>query len=275
MPAVETGSVARLLPHRPTLAHVRWDPVQYGRYSDQRGRPFFELTARIAADAPRTVVDLGCGPGELTVALARRWPEALVRGIDSSPQMIMQAPADGAVRFSVGKAQELSVAGVDVLVSNAALQWVPEHRELLTRWAGELAPAGWLAFQVPANFNAPSHVLMRELAGSERWRDRLHGVLRGGESTDPPLAYLELLSDCGMDVDAWQTEYVHVLDGVDPVLEWVRGTGLRPVLGALSPDDAERFSTEYAAALREAYPRRAYGTAFPFQRTFVVAQRRD
>ena len=254
---------------------MRWDPVQYGRYSDQRGRPFFELTARIAADAPQTVVDLGCGSGELTVTLAQRWPEALVSGIDSSPQMIARAPVDGAVQFSVGEAQSLSAAGVDVLVSNAALQWVPEHRELLTRWAGELAPAGWLAFQVPANFDAPSHVLMRELAASAPWRDRLNGVLRGGESTAPPLDYLELLSDHGMDVDAWQTEYVHVLDGADPVLEWVRGTGLRPVLSALSPDDGERFATEYAAALREVYPRRAYGTAFPFLRTFVVAHRRD
>jgi trans-aconitate 2-methyltransferase len=253
---------------------MRWDPLQYGRYAEQRGRPFFELTARIAADAPHTVVDLGCGSGELTVTLAQRWPEALVRGIDASPQMIAQAPTDGTVAFSVGDARELSAVGVDVLVSNAALQWVPEHRELLTRWAGELAPGGWLAFQVPANFNAASHVLMRELAESGPWRDRLHGVLRGGESTDPPLAYLELLGGRGMDVDAWQTEYIHVLDGADPVLEWVRGTGLRPVLGALSADDATRFSAEYGAALREAYPRRAFGTALPFLRTFVVAQRR-
>jgi trans-aconitate 2-methyltransferase len=253
---------------------MRWDPLQYGRYADQRGRPFFELTARIGADAPHTVVDLGCGSGELTVTLAQRWPEARVRGIDASPQMIARAPTENCTAPPVGGAAELSAAGVDVLVSNAALQWVPEHRELLTRWAGELAPDGWLAFQVPANFNAPSHVLMRELAESAPWREKLHGVLRGGESTDPPLAYLELLSDCGMDVDAWQTEYIHLLTGEDPVLDWVRGTGLRPVLGALSPDDATRFSAEYGAALREAYPRRDHGTAFPFQRTFVVAQRR-
>jgi trans-aconitate 2-methyltransferase len=162
-----------------------------------------------------------------------------------------------------------------VLVSNAALQWVPTHRQLIGEWAGQLNAGGWLAFQVPANFDAPSHVLMRELAESARWRDRLGGVLRGTLSTAPPLEYLDLLGDAGLDVDAWQTEYVHILQGEDPVLEWVRGTGLRPALAALSDPDAADFSAEYAALLREAYPRRSYGTAFPFKRTFVVAHRRD
>ena len=258
-----------------TSSTVRWDPVQYGRYGDARGRPFLELIARIGAEAPRTVVDLGCGSGELTELLAARWPEAQVRGLDSSPEMIAQAPRDGGVRFEVAAAEDFSAAGVDVLVSNAALQWVPTHRELLERWSRELAPGGWLAFQVPANFTAPSHVLMRELADSPRWRERLHGVLRGAESTDPPLAYLERLRGRGLEVDAWQTEYVHVLPGDDPVLEWVRGTGLRPVLAALSEREAAQFSDEYAARLRDAYPRRDDGTAFPFARTFVVARRAD
>jgi trans-aconitate 2-methyltransferase len=254
---------------------VRWDPIQYGRYAGERSRPFFELVARVDCAAPQAVVDLGCGSGELTTALADRWPEALVRGIDSSAEMIERAPADGAVEFSVGTAEEFSADGVDVLVSNAALQWVPTHRGLVVEWARQLNAGGWLAFQVPANFDAPSHVLMRELAESGQWRDRLGGVLRGTVSTAPPVEYLELLSDAGLDVDAWQTEYVHVLEGEDPVLEWVRGTGLRPALAALSEQDAARFSAEYAALLRDAYPRRAYGTAFPFKRTFVVAQRRD
>ena len=254
---------------------MRWDPTQYGRYGDQRGRPFHDLTARVEADAPETVVDLGCGSGELTATLARRWPEALVRGVDSSPEMIARAPAAGSVEFSLGDAEGFDATGVDVLVSNAALQWVPTHRELLVRWAGQLRPGGWLAFQVPANFGAPSHVLMRELADSPEWRDRLGGVLRGIESTAPPAEYLDLLAGRAMEVDAWQTEYEHVLHGADPVLEWVRGTGLRPVLAALSRDDAARFSAQYAARLREAYPQRTYGTVFAFTRTFVVAQRAD
>ena len=254
---------------------MRWDPLQYGRYAGERGRPFFELIARIEADSPENVVDLGCGPGDLTVSLAQRWPEAFVRGIDSSPEMIAEAPSDGAVQFSVGTAEDFSAAEVDVLVSNALLQWVPTHRELIVRWARELNEDGWLAFQVPANFDAPSHALMRELAGSARWADRLGGVLRGSDSTAPPTEYLELLAGAGLEVDAWRTEYVHVLEGDDPVLEWVRGTGLRPVLAALSPEDAAAFSAEYAALLREAYPRREFGTPFPFARTFVVARRRE
>ncbi|MGH3261284.1 MAG: trans-aconitate 2-methyltransferase, partial [Trebonia sp.] len=130
------------------------------------------------------------------------------------------------------------------------------------------------AFQVPANFGAPSHRLMRELAESPAWRDRLHGVLRGTESVAEPAQYLDLLAGRRMRVDAWQTEYQHVLQGPDPVLEWVRGTGLRPALEALSAPDAERFSSEYAALLREAYPRRFYGTVLGFLRTFVVAEKR-
>ncbi len=254
---------------------MRWDPIQYGRYAGERGRPFFELTARIGAEAPRTVVDLGCGSGELTATLAERWPEALVRGVDSSPEMIERAPRDGSVEFSVTAAEGFSADGVDVLISNAALQWVPTHRELIVAWSAEMRPGGWLAFQVPANFGAPSHALMRELADSPRWRERLAGVLRGTESTAEPQEYLELLGGLEMDVDVWQTEYVHVLQGADPVLEWLRGTGLRPVLAALDDADGGAFSAEYAARLRDAYPQRPYGTPFGFARTFVVAHRRD
>jgi trans-aconitate 2-methyltransferase len=252
---------------------MRWDPTQYARFADHRSRPFFELTARIGAEEPARVVDLGCGSGELTVTLAQRWPGATVTGIDSSPEMIARAPAQAGVDFAVGDATDFDAAGLDVLVSNAMLQWVPEHLALLARWARQLAPEGWLAFQVPANFDAPSHRLMRELAQSPAWRARLDGVLRHGDAVATPVEYLDLLAGQGLDVDAWQTTYEQVLTGEDPVLEWVRGTGLRPVLAALSDRDGARFSDEYAAALREAYPARPYGTVFGFARTFVVAHK--
>lgn len=252
---------------------MRWDPAQYARYSSQRNRPFFDLTAQIDHPSPGTVVDLGCGSGELTLTLAQRWPAATVRGIDSSPEMIDRAPTAPNLSFGVGPAQDFDATGTDVLVSNAMLQWVPGHEDLLARWCDQLNPGGRLAFQVPANFDAPSHRLMRDLAESTSWRDRLHGVLRGADSVADPAVYLDLLIGQGLQAEVWQTQYLHVLDGPDPVLEWVRGTGLRPVLAALTETDAAAFSTEYAAALRAAYPRRPYGTVFGFTRTFVLARK--
>lgn len=252
---------------------MRWDPEQYARYSDQRSRPFFDLVAQVSAESPGSVVDVGCGSGELTVTLAQRWPSATVRGLDSSPEMIGRAPTGPGVGFRVQAAEDFDARGTDVLVSNAALQWVPRHRELLVSWAGQLNDDGWIAFQVPSNFGAASHRLMRELAESDAWRGRLHGVLRGALAVDEPDAYLDLMTAQGLQADVWQTQYLHVLQGDDPVLEWVRGTGLRPVLAALDDDDADRFSAQYAALLRQAYPRRPYGTVFGFLRTFVVAHK--
>jgi trans-aconitate 2-methyltransferase len=256
---------------------MRWDPAQYGKYATERGRPFVDLVTRIGASAPRRVVDIGCGPGTLTALLAERWPSAHVDGIDSSSEMIEQAAALATDRltFRVGDAAAWRPGDdTDVVVSNATLQWVPGHRDLVADWARQLPADGWLAFQVPGNFGAPSHALMRSLAETPRWRDQLGDVLRHHDSVAEPTEYAQLLLELGLDVDAWETTYVHRLDGADPVLEWVRGTGLRPVLQALSPDDASEFEDEYAAALRTAYPRTAHGTLFPFRRIFVVAHRR-
>ncbi len=253
-----------------------WDPGQYLRFGDQRSRPFFELTAQIGAEQPGLVVDLGCGPGQLTAELARRWPEAEVRGLDSSAEMIDAArrlEAGPRLSFGLGDLRDWRPEGpVDVIVSNAVLQWVPEHEALLPGWVQALSPGGWLAFQVPANFGAPSHVLMREVAESGRWRPLLADVRLNRQSADPA-AYVDLLSRAGCVVNAWETTYLHVLPGEDPVLEWYKGSGLRPVLAALNPDQATEFLAEYGARLREAYPPRPYGTVLPFRRAFVVAQR--
>jgi trans-aconitate 2-methyltransferase len=254
---------------------VHWDPAQYARFSDERSRPFFDLTGQVGPAEPASVVDLGCGSGELTAELAVRWPAAAVRGLDSSAEMIERARglAGNRLSFALADAADFDASGVDVLVSNALLQWVPGHQGLLCRWAAELNAGGWLAFQVPANFGSPSHRLMRELADSTRWRDRLAGVLRHDDAVAEPAEYLELLTGAGLRVNAWQTSYLHVLSGPDPVLEWVRGTGLRPVLQALGEDAAAEFVAEYAAQLRQAYPARPFGTVFPFLRTFVVAHK--
>jgi trans-aconitate 2-methyltransferase len=263
-----------------------WDAVQYLRFDGERSRPFFDLTARIGADKPGYVVDLGCGPGHLTEALAERWPEARVAGVDSSPEMIEAARAR--VRAASGDHPERIVPPLaftladirewtperapDVMVSNAVLQWVPDHDPLLLRWADQLAPGGWLAFQLPGNFNSPSHVIVRELAESPRWR----GLLAGAElnrQAGSPEHYVELLTREGYVVDAWETTYQHVLRGENPVLEWTRGTTLRPVLALLDEEQAADFAEEYGERVRGAYRRHPFGVIFPFRRVFAVLRR--
>jgi trans-aconitate 2-methyltransferase len=254
---------------------MQWDPKQYSKFASERDRAFIDLIARIAADRPRRVVDLGCGPGTLTALLVARWPDAEVEGIDSSPEMIAQTQASASrVSFRVGDiASWRPEPDTDVVVSNAAFQWVPSHRELLRTWAAALPSGAWLAWQVPGNFDAPSHALMHSLAESDRWRTKLGDVLRHDDPVDSPAGYASLLLDAGWQADAWETTYLHVLAGSDPVLDWVRGTGLRPVLAALT-DDGERteFETAFAGLLRQAYPPGQHGTMFPFRRIFCVGR---
>jgi trans-aconitate 2-methyltransferase len=252
-----------------------WDPSQYLRFGDERSRPFFDLTERIGATDPAQVTDLGCGPGQLTAALAERWPRAQVHGLDADPEMIAAARAravPGRLSFALGDLRDWQPPGpVDVIVSNAVLQWVPGHAELLPRWAAALAPGGWLAFQVPGNFDQPVHVLLGELAASSRWRSALAGVALNRQGADLE-RYADLLLRAGCQVDAWETIYLHVLPGRDPVLEWAKGSALRPVLAALDPAGAATFCQEYGTLLAEAYPAADYGTILPFRRLFVVAR---
>ena len=255
---------------------MKWDPRQYVQYAGERERPFVDLLARVDCPSPRRVVDVGCGTGTTTAVLAARWPKAEVEGFDSSPEMITTAQrlARPGLSFRVEDAETWHLpAEADVVVSNAVLQWIPSHRDLLAQWARDVPADGWLAIQVPGNFGAPSHTLMRELAASPRWRDQLGDVLRGDTWVAEPSVYAEILLGAGLAVDVWETTYLHLLQGEDPVLEWVRGTGLRPVLAALSPDEAEQYERVYAAMLREAYPPGLGGTLFPFRRIFAVAHR--
>ena len=252
-----------------------WDPGAYQRFAGERARPFFDLLARVGASSPGYVVDLGCGPGTLTAVLAQRWPGADVVGVDNSPEMISAAEAGRRPRlsFTLGDLRDWRPSRpVDVLVSNAALQWVPGHEDLVRGWPDLLAPGGWLAIQLPGNFNQPSHAILLELVSSARWRPLLAGIQLNRQAPDPA-GYLDLLAPAGCEVDAWETTYLHVLPGDDPVTEWYRGTGLRPVLAALDPGQAEEFVADYGERARAAYPRRPYGTVLPFRRVFVVARR--
>ncbi|MEU9625916.1 trans-aconitate 2-methyltransferase [Streptomyces luteogriseus] len=267
-----------------------WDPSQYLRHAGHRARPFTDLLARVPdlptrppADRPR-IADLGCGPGNVTTLLAARWPTARITGYDNSPEMLDKAHVDHEGPTSGGGRLDFGYADVrtwtwdephDLIVSNATLQWVPGHAERFRDWVAGLKPGGTLAFQVPGNFDAPSHRLMRELAGSPRWRGRLADTLRHTDAVHTPEAYLERLTSLGCAADVWETTYIHLLQGEDPVLDWVKGTGLRPVLTALAdePEAREAFLAEYRAALREAYPEGPHGTPFPFRRVFAVARK--
>ena len=216
---------------------MTWDPDRYLTFADERGRPFFDLVGRIPATAPGRVVDLGCGPGNLTDTLARRWPEAEVAGYDWSPDMIAAATREpGPVRYEVLDLDGWLTQGerADVVVSNAMLQWVPAHLELLPRIVDTVEPGGWLAFQVPGNFGEPSHMILRELADEDAYAALTAGVAY--PDAHDAATYLRELQSLGCAVDAWETTYLHVLHGPDPVFTWISGTGARPVLAALGDD---------------------------------------
>ncbi len=251
-----------------------WDPAKYLDYADLRARPFHDLISRIGASAPRRVVDLGCGPGNLTESLRDRWPAAALECGDSSPEMVAAARARGLDAALLDVRDWTPAQDTDVVVSNAVLQWVPDHGSLLRRWVSQLSPGAFLAVQVPGNFDAPSHVLTRELAASPAWASRLaEVVLREDDAVSTPLEYANLLADAGCDVDAWETTYVQPLHGPQPVLEWITGTALRPVRAALPDAEWDQFRAELAPLLDKAYPPRADGTTwFEFRRVFFVAQ---
>ncbi|MFI7599645.1 trans-aconitate 2-methyltransferase [Actinoplanes sp. NPDC049681] len=252
-----------------------WDPAVYHRFGQERSRPFFDLVARVGAERPRTVVDLGCGPGELTATLAERWPGARVVGLDSSPEMIAKAAALGSpAEFRLGDlAHWRPGPGTDVVITNAALQWVPGHGDLLTAWVRSLPSGAWFAMQVPGNFDAPSHRALREVARSEPFADALGDLVREAPVDDAAGYAARLLAE-GAAVDAWETTYVHLLPATGdehPVLRWMEGTALRPVKAALDDTRWRAFRATLGAKLTAVYPARSGHVAFPFRRIFVVA----
>lgn len=259
---------------------TEWDPDIYLRHADERGRPFLDLIARIDV-TPYSIVDLGCGPGQLTPVLQERWPHAMILGIDSSAKMIETASRrDGGPSVSYVQADVATwepAAPVDLIVSNAMFHWVPDQLDVIRRLAGHVAPGGAFALQVPNNFGAPSHVLLHDLASRAPYAEHLQDLSlpRGHEPGEYVDLFAGISDGLGWSVDVWQTTYLHVLQGDDPVFSWISGTGARPVLQALPDDLRPRFEDEYKAVLREAYPRESWGTVLPFTRVFAVAELLD
>ncbi|MDP8925032.1 MAG: methyltransferase domain-containing protein [Chloroflexota bacterium] len=266
-------------PDRGQIATTRWDPDLYRKFSDHRLRPALELLDRVPLASPGLIYDLGCGTGEVTRLIAERWPAARVYGLDNSAQMLEKAAGQpSSVRWSEGDVRTWQPdEPPDLIYSNAALQWVGEHERLFPRLLGFLRAGGCLAVQMPLSWDAPSHRLMRETLAS--------GGPGGTALGTPELAravarkwvadaeeYYDLLAGRATSLDIWESEYLQVLAGDDPVLEWVKGTGLRPILSGLDDAEREAFIAEYRRRLRAAYPARSDGrTLYPFRRLFIVA----
>jgi trans-aconitate 2-methyltransferase len=255
----------------------RWDPRQYERFRDERARPFFDLVGRVPDGPVRRVADLGCGTGELTRTLLDRWPQASVWGVDSSPEMLAraaEAPASPRLHFvRADLAAWEPEAPLDRVVSNAALQWLPDHGPLLGRLAGLLAPGGALAVQIPYHDRREGvfHEL-DQLVLEAPWRERLHAAARR-PSIETPAFYAEHLLGLGLEIEMWETVYHHRMESASGIVEWVKGTALRPLLAALAPPEQAEFLDALLARVARIHPGGPHGIFFPFRRLFFVACR--
>lgn len=250
-----------------------WDPTLYSAFAQPRLRPALDLMARIGAPDARQVVDLGCGTGNVTRILAERWHEAGVLGVDSSPEMLEAAKAQpSCIRWVQADAVSWAPGRpVDVLFSNAALQWLGDHATLFPHLLAQVKAGGVLAVQMPHNHYAASHAVMAETVEAGPWAGRLRPLARRFPVEDPDF-YYDLLAPLARSLDIWETEYLHVLEGDNPVVKWTMGTAMRPLLDALEGDEREEFLAEYSRRIADCYPPRADGrTLFPFRRLFIVA----
>lgn len=250
-----------------------WEPSRYLAFAKERLRPAMDLLAGIQLQAPASILDLGCGAGNVTKVLAERWPGARITGVDFSPAMLARARAAlPAARFEQADLRKWAPPDpVDLVFSNAAFHWLEDHEDLFPQLASWVAPGGCLAVQMPHSQRQPSHRILFELAAESPWRElirprlRPHGVL---DLED----YHRLLAPLVKRVDLWETTYLHVLEGPDPVAEWFRGSLLVPCLDALPAFYHEAFLDTYCQRVRLAYPPEADGrTLLRFRRMFLVA----
>jgi trans-aconitate 2-methyltransferase len=256
-----------------------WDPSVYLAFGDERQRPALDLVARIPHPAPKLVVDLGCGTGSALRALAARFPGAELLGVDGSPEMLQKVPGGIATQCADIAAWAPAAARPDVIFSNAALQWLPDHAALFPHLLGLLAPGGWLAVQMPAMHAAPLRALQPVVAATGPWAARLAGVASAPDILEPG-GYYELLAPRAAALELWVTEYVHVLrrqpgDGRHPAVQWAMGTSLRPYMDRLADDPAlcEAFLAAYEDALVPYYPPQSDGAVLlPFRRQFILTK---
>ncbi len=263
---------------------MTWSARQYLAFEDERTRPVCDLLAALPAIEARTAVDFGCGPGNSTEVLAARFPQATVSGFDSSPDMIAAARKRlPGLRFEVlalqswiapsGSASPPPGDSIDVVLANAVLQWLPDHAAVFPALVTKLAPGGCLAVQVPDNLDEPAQRLMREIASEGPWRAKLVGADRARVQIESAEWYYRLLrARCGR-VDVWRTTYYHPLADANAIVEWFKGTGLRPFLDPLGPAERAAYLARYAERLASLYPSQNGGVLLPFPRLFMVAQR--
>jgi trans-aconitate 2-methyltransferase len=252
---------------------MSWNPDQYLKFAAPRLQPAIDLLARVPSTHPQTVYDLGCGAGNVTQLLAARWPAASITGVDDSAEMLAKAraAAPGVNWVQQSLASWRAPEPADLIYSNAALHWLADHQRLFPALLGQLAPGGVLAVQMPRNFGAPSHTLIAESVRSGPWRSRLEPLLAPSPVAEPAF-YYDVLNPRVARLDIWETEYLQVLSGADPVKEWTKGTWLKQFLDALAEPERSAFEGDYATRLRQAYPVLPDGnTLFPFRRLFLLA----
>jgi trans-aconitate 2-methyltransferase len=253
---------------------MAWSSAQYLKFEDERTRPARDLLAQVPLESAARAYDLGCGPGNSTELIVARFGASAVTGLDSDPNML--AAARSRLKQTAFIEADLETwqppEPADLLYANAVFQWVPDHLSALARLMDGLKPGGVLAVQMPDNLREPSHIAMEEAAQAGPWIARFKTRNPKRDTLPPPGAYFDRLAPKAKRVDVWHTIYNHPMAGPDAVVEWMKGTGLRPYLDIAGPEHAAAFTEAYRARIAAMYRPMADGRVlFRFPRLFVVA----